>query len=179
MFTTSVARIDGGSRDEELVQICKRLHNYSGLAEANGQILQDRSCACAPSRDLRSHVIFVVRRYSSAHRRIKPARAATARKRTGRDDAGPGRAHESKNHKLIKTAPTPGQQKGTPASPPRRTACTSFYGTASRTSGTRPNNNVHFCTSNISGTGLVWYRRPGILFPFAAMVVKARRRPLA
>ena len=81
-----------------------------------------------------------------------------------------------KNHKLIKTAPTPGQQKATPAYQEQHKACTSFYETASRTSGTRRSSSGRPCTSNISGTGLALSRRRDILFPFAAMAPKARRR---
>ena len=136
-------------------------------------------CVCPEPRDMRSRVIFVVRRYGSGRRRITPREPRLGTKRTGRDDAGPGRAHESKNHKLIKTAPTPGQQKATPASPPSYKACTSFYGTASRTSGTRRSSSGRPCTSSISGTGPASCRRPGILFPFAATAPKAPRRPLA
>ena len=90
-------------------------------------------------------------------------------------DAATREKHRIKNHKLIKTAPTPGRQKATPASPPYK-ACTSFYGTASRTSGTRRSSSGRPCTSNISGTGLASFRRRDILFPFAAMAPKARRR---
>ena len=94
-------------------------------------------------------------------------------------DAATREKHRIKNHKLIKTSPTPGQQKGTAAYQEQHTACTSACETASRTSGTRRSSSGRPCTSNISGTGPASCRRPDILFPFAATAPKARRRPLA
>ena len=115
-----------------------------------------------------TRVVFLTRTPSSAHRRIHPGEPRPHETNgTRRRGSTPilrvqGPREHTHNHKMLKTAPTPGRQKGTPAYQEQHKACTSFYGTASRTSGTRPNNNVHFCTANISGTGPASSRRPDI-----------------